>query len=378
MRARPGLPLYESVKEAMIAAIDRGDFQPAEKLPSTKQLSQQFEVSLVTAHRALQELESTGLISRVQGRGTFVSADPHIKRGQRRISVGLRKGLSLADFYHSRLLEGISTAVSDAGAELSIVPASDVPPDGFDGHLVINPSDEQQQALQQSAKARSAVVVIGVAELPGVTCVDIDNADLMQRAVRHLAGLGHQRIAYLGGAGDMAYRRTRRQSYRDALAEHALPADDRMVVLTEGWKLNDADKASLMRCLTLSPPPTALVAAGYYYALGAYETVSTLGIGIPEQLSVVAVDDPPSAAHLNPPLTTLRQPVEQIGHTAVHRLMQLIDRRDTGAARSAENGTGSPGNAGIPGSPAASAGIARVNLLRGELIVRDSTIPARR
>src|SRR4051794_3639497 len=72
VKPQAGRPLYASAKEALREAIDSGIFVPGEQMPSTKELSEQLNVSLVTAHRALQELVQTGVLERSQGRGTFV------------------------------------------------------------------------------------------------------------------------------------------------------------------------------------------------------------------------------------------------------------------------------------------------------------------
>src|SRR4026208_654338 len=69
---QPGRPLYLTVRDVVREAIDSGLFSPGEQMPSTKELSEQMEVSLVTTHRALQELVASGVLQRSQGKGTFV------------------------------------------------------------------------------------------------------------------------------------------------------------------------------------------------------------------------------------------------------------------------------------------------------------------
>src|SRR4051794_13909457 len=69
---QPGRPLYLTARDAVREAVDAGIYCPGEQMPSTKELSEQLEVSLVTAHRALQELVGNGVLQRSQGRGTFV------------------------------------------------------------------------------------------------------------------------------------------------------------------------------------------------------------------------------------------------------------------------------------------------------------------
>jgi DNA-binding transcriptional MocR family regulator len=105
---QPGRPLYMVVKDAVRAAIDAGRFQPGDRLPSTKVLSERMNVSLVTAHRALQELVSAGVLRR-PGQGTYVHED--YGRTTRR-GLGYRLGIvfhadsSLADAYNGQIFEG--------------------------------------------------------------------------------------------------------------------------------------------------------------------------------------------------------------------------------------------------------------------------------
>src|SRR5688572_30993158 len=121
---QPGRPLYQTVRDAIRAAIDSGMFAPGEQIPSTKDLSEQLAVSLVTAHRALQELVTAGVLQRAQGRGTFV----HEKYPERKTQIAeFRVGLvfhseaSLADYYHGQILEGVHRAAHQLGADLLLL-----------------------------------------------------------------------------------------------------------------------------------------------------------------------------------------------------------------------------------------------------------------
>jgi LacI family transcriptional regulator len=85
---------------------------------------------------------------------------------------------------------------------------------------------------------------------------------------------------------------------------------------------------SLIRLLSGPARPTAIFAAGYYFALDVYGAAGTVGLRVPEDVSVIGVDDPPSAAHLSPPMTTLRQPLVQLGHAAVTMLCEQIQQNN--------------------------------------------------
>src|SRR5205807_10567707 len=107
--ARPGQPRYQTVKQTVREAIGSGIFRPGQRMPSTKELSQALSVSLVTAHRGLQELVVAGVRQRTLGKGTFVhdrySRDRVIS--ECRLGVVFNNEASLADFYHGQILEGV-------------------------------------------------------------------------------------------------------------------------------------------------------------------------------------------------------------------------------------------------------------------------------
>ena len=84
-----------------------------------------------------------------------------------------------------------------------------------------------------------------------------------------------------------------------------IPPRDRAVVDARSWKLDGTEKMELNRLLSGTRRPTAIVAGGYYLTLDVYGAAATTALSIPADLSVVGVDDPPSAGHLSPPLTTV-------------------------------------------------------------------------
>src|SRR3954451_10738908 len=105
---QPGRPLYITARDAVREAIDQGVFKPGEQMPSTKELSEQMAVSLVTAHRALQELVTAGVLQRSQGRGTFVHDRYLETRGMMldvRLGLIFNREASVADYYHGQILE---------------------------------------------------------------------------------------------------------------------------------------------------------------------------------------------------------------------------------------------------------------------------------
>ena len=335
VRSRPGSLLYVTVRDALHDAVRDGRFQPGQRLPSTKDLAAQLGVSLVTTHRAMQALEARGILDRVQGRGTFVTEQS--KRRTRRLAVVLQPHASLADYYHGDLLDGMNRSARELGAELLIrhateparrvAPATngsspDRPWGGTDAHLLINP-------LPAAAAAFAVTLADGVPSLlvgahhEALPHVDVDNADLIDQAVRHLHDLGHRRVLFVGGAGNLSNSRDRRKAFAESCERLGLSASPRLEAAS--WRLSDEEKQQFIDAVTPPERPTAVVAAGYYLTLDVYAAAADAGLAIPDDLSVIGVGDPMSAPHLSPPLTTMRQPLVELGQAAVQTAIQLID-----------------------------------------------------
>lgn len=335
VQPQPGKPLYLAARDRIREAIDAGQFAPGEQMPSTKELSEQLEVSLVTAHRALQELVNVGVLQRSQGKGTFVHTG--YLEGRRSISecrVGLvfNAEASLGEYSHCQMFEGIRQAAQALRVDLLLMRFDEDIRRECDGFLYVNPSQTEVDALG-AAKRRPVVLIGGRSDSPFVCSVDVDNADLARQGVGHLAGLGHSAIGFVGGPDDLSGNRERWAGFRQAMEDRNLPVRPASALRGEGWRLTDRERSELIRMLSSPSRPTAILAAGYDFAMDVYAAARTLGLKIGETLSVVGVDDPVSAEHLSPPLTTLRQPLVQLGQSALTALVERV-RNDSGPMES--------------------------------------------
>jgi DNA-binding LacI/PurR family transcriptional regulator len=351
-----GRPLYQAVRDAIRDAIDAGRFAPGAQIPSTKDLSEQMAVSLVTAHRALQELVAAGVLHRSQGKGTFVNPRYHKRNStpvQTRVGLVMHRDASVGDFYHGQIFEGVRQAAHEHKIDLMLVRYGEDRCTSCGGYLFVNPLPVEIETFVASSGQRHPVLVVGArSDVKRVPSVDVDNMDLARHAVKHLRELGHTRIAYVGGNDTVSNSRDRWLGFRDARRDFDLSICAAHVIRSPGWRLEDAERAQLIEALRSPNRPTAVFAAGYYFALDVYAAATEAGLSIPRDLSVVGVDDPPSAAHLSPPLTTLRQPLVELGHAALTALFERVAATRSGTIASHQ--------------------------LRGELIVRGSSGPLHR
>jgi LacI family transcriptional regulator len=142
-------------------------------------------------------------------------------------------------------------------------------------------------------------------------------------ATEHLTRLGHRRIGFIAGRPGLWCSRARLDGYRAGLEAVGVALDPALVV--EG----DFDYASgfegARRLLALSDRPTAVFAASDEMAMGVYEAVRQRGLRVPEDLSVVGFDDLPQACWTSPPLTTVRQPLSEMGMLAVRTVLRLLN-----------------------------------------------------
>ena len=154
--AQPGQPLYESVKQALTEAIDSGHYQPGKRMPSTKELSRQMSVSLVTAHRALQELVSVGLLERTRGRGTYVVENHRDVKPKLRIGVLIHRDAVVSDVYHSGILEGMHRASVEFGCDLLLLGDEVDTRQDVHAYVLVNPAVNQLESLGRSIVRQDA------------------------------------------------------------------------------------------------------------------------------------------------------------------------------------------------------------------------------
>jgi LacI family transcriptional regulator len=145
------------------------------------------------------------------------------------------------------------------------------------------------------------------------------HADGAEAATRHLIEAGHRRIGFITGDIWMDAYRERHKGYRKALRKAGIPFDPALVLAGDGLISGGHDRAREL--LALPNPPTALFCGSDRMAIGAYEALKETGLSIPDDISVIGFDDDPVAGYLEPPLSTILVPHEDMGYRAVAHLL---------------------------------------------------------
>ncbi len=160
-------------------------------------------------------------------------------------------------------------------------------------------------------------------EASGAWWVDADNRGGARSAVEHLIGRGRSRIATVAGPEDMSVGRDRLQGWRDALGAAGLPATDDLVAGAD-FSLSGGSDA-MRRLLAAVPDLDAVFAGSDLMAIGALEALREAGRRVPEDVAVVGFDDIPAARTTRPPLTTVQQPIEEMGRAMARMLVERVN-----------------------------------------------------
>ncbi|GAA1073799.1 LacI family DNA-binding transcriptional regulator [Kitasatospora arboriphila] len=187
----------------------------------------------------------------------------------------------------------------------------------FDGLLICSPDDSQLGELPADTPA--VFLDADPARSPGRPTVELDVAAGMRAAVEHLAARGHRRIGHLRSTLSAHTFRTRQAGFEAAAAD--------LEVVEAGVSLNEGAEAAraVARTLLERPDrPAAVICDDDVVASGLYQAAAELGLRIPEDVSVVGIDNIPVAGLLVPPLTTVDLPGEELGRTGVAALAALL------------------------------------------------------
>ena len=241
--------------------------------------------------------------------------------------------------YFPALLRGIANCASEYGYDLLIYSAQEsaahrrpysypVGEQNMDGMLVFTDGLPAGELGRLHANG-FPVVLIHCSPPKGlrIPSVTIESRESARCLVDHLIeGHGRRRIAYLAGPDEHEDSHRREEGYRDALAAHRILYDPDLVA--EGGFSDRTARAAVQQWLSRRVDIDAIFAGDDDSATGALAALDEAGRRVGEDIALVGFDDIEVARYVNPPLTTVRAPVERVGREAVHRLMQVIRTGD--------------------------------------------------
>jgi DNA-binding LacI/PurR family transcriptional regulator len=247
--------------------------------------------------------------------------------------------LLLGDPFLPRLIGGVEATLHDRGLHSVLLTPRTAPDcDWTVKHVAGGHADAAMlvsfpgsHPLAGQLAARGIPVVFGgrPAEPGRFNHVDIDSVAGASHAVVHLAAGGRRAIATITGRGDVPAAQERLRGYRHGLDATALPADDGLVEV--GDFTREGGARAMRFLLSKRPQLDAVFAASDLMAAGALQVLAEAGRRVPEDVAVVGYDDDPFAASLQPPLTSVRQPIERMGREMAAMVVNAINAPDRAA-----------------------------------------------
>ncbi len=240
-----------------------------------------------------------------------------------------------ADFYFAEAISGISSALAESGHRLLIEIVDErflenrlhlklFREGGADGMLLLGTLTEDA-FVRELVEAAVPVVLVN-SRLDGAPSVVADNRTGAREMALHLAGLGHRRIGFIGGLENTTVGEDRSAGFLEGLAEAGIPIDGNLRLWGNYSEESGAEAARAL--LSRSPRPTALAAANDTMAIGALRVAQEeLGLTVPHDLTVTGADDIKLTTYVRPRLTTVSQPIYDIGHMATRALLEGLKRK---------------------------------------------------
>lgn len=330
--------------------IKQGILQPDSPLPTLRTLMADYGYSLATVTRAIEILERRSLVTRVHGKGIFVSGPPFRNGlqgeddrrpgfaglGVASLTVGVLckypQRSDPAEMWWAAILRGVEAALARDAAEgtrLRLVPLTSSPPEsiveqcsseGINALLILGGwwGGGQAAGLCRAVRRHRMPVVMAWNGIPRPLCVnsvDVDNRRGIYEAVEHLAGLGHRRVVFVGCDSEQSWAQERLRAFTeiaDCLGLEAAPA---VKVPLGARERKDEDALRALNGVS------AVVTANDDLAAWLINTAGCVGKVAPRDFSVIGFDDDPLYRHLE--MTTVHVDMERLGSEAARLLGRL-------------------------------------------------------
>jgi LacI family transcriptional regulator len=192
-----------------------------------------------------------------------------------------------------------------------------------DGYLIATARREHPLVEQAAADGLPMVLVNRVTEVALVPAVAGDEVAGVASAIEHLVSLGHRRIGHLAGPQDLSTGFGRYQAFLAAGRRFGLAAADCPVTFADAYS-EPAGVQAARQMLSQPARPTAIVAGNDLIAIGCLDVLAEMGLRCPSDVSVIGFNDMPMLARLDPPLTTVQLPQQEIGAEAARLLLESI------------------------------------------------------
>ena len=334
------VPLYQQVAADIRRRIVSGAMAVGTQIPTHRDLAVEYGVSIITINKALSGLVSEGLLYSRVGRGTFVMVRPASTAG---IAAPTTIGFVLRDLsspFFSLIAHGAQQRADALGVGLLFASSSNrldreeeqirrLRLLGVHGLIIVSMSRTYRlsEAIQALHDTDFPYTMVSWTAGDDVPFVGLDLADAGLKAARHLLSLGHSRFGYVTDRIGSLNGELRLSKFRVTVAEAGFPVDPSFVFehpfpgeendYKSGYALGE-------RIAALASRPEAIYCFNDLGALGLEDALLDAGLRVPEDVALIGLDDIELAARARVPLTTMRQPVAEIGARALDTILARL------------------------------------------------------
>jgi DNA-binding LacI/PurR family transcriptional regulator len=328
-------PLYIQVYERLLKQIQEGKFEKGAYLPPEKDLGSLFGVDRQTVRRSLAILEKEGIVQKRPGLGSVVTDGARSRvegKSSRVLSLVFPKSPTaierVTEPFQSRLFSAMEAETAARGVGLlyqTIAPGQEVEA-LFSGSNVAGVAFVS--SVDESVFARAADIQVPVVVVNGYSplfaSVLPDAEEGAYQAVRHLIELGHRRIAYIPGPSGFVTSARRLQGYRRALLDADIPVHEQPSGQGD-WTFDGGFRAMQQILTDAGEAPTAVFACNDMTAIGAISAITSAGMSVPGDVSVMGFDNIDQCRQTRPKVSTVDVDVQLMARAACHLLLCETD-----------------------------------------------------
>ncbi len=332
-------PKYQKVIDWIKENIESGQFHTGDRLMSEAELSEMFNLSRQTIRRATGELAGEGLVRRVRGSGTYIGGTGRAQRAPSHMTIAV-----VSTFYESYIfpptLKGIERVLSKAGYTMQVsftdnriareadILKTVLEKDSIDG-MIVEPAKSALPnpniRLYREIQERGIPIIFFNTYYPGldVPCVRIDDEAIGAKAAQLLIDAGHDRIAGIFKSDD-GQGRERYGGYLRTLLENGKSISDRQAIWIDTPDYRDLASIEDYLFARLGES-TGVVCYNDEVAYQIIDLALKRGLRVPEDLSVVGIDDSDLAGISRVPFTSFPHPKDQLGRKVAENLIRMIE-----------------------------------------------------
>lgn len=238
---------------------------------------------------------------------------------------------TISNPFYAKIISGIETVAiknnynimlctTDANSEREILYFDLVKQRLADGMISIDPSYDFYDLLASQASKYAVILCGEYASNRNAPCISIDNTTAAYRAVKHLIAIGHKKIAMINS--NIYTAGLRKQGYMKAMEEHGIDVNPEWLVHADVGL--ESTQHKMQELMALKDRPTAVFAVSDMIAISALKAIKDLGLKVPQDIAVSGFDNIEISALMNPALTTISQPMYEMGDHAANMLLKRI------------------------------------------------------